>query len=401
MHAGVSVLLSTTILCLGSFAMAASEAASMAEAISGGEPQLQFRYRIESVDQDGFADAALASTLKTRLGYKTAPYNGLTLVLEIDDVSYLGDDDFNNTRNKNMIYPTVADPSGTDINQAFARWDAGAYTFGIGRQRINRDNQRFIGGVGWRQNEQTYDALDMTWSQGSATASYSYVNRVSRIFGPQAGTPDRALDSDSHLINAGYDLGEFGKLSGYGYLLDFDNAATSSSRTIGARWAGQLEAKETAFPITLEYAHQSDYAANSQDYSASYRLVEVGIRGEEFAITLGNEVLEGTPGGAFMTPLATLHKFQGWADKFLSTPRGGVDDRYVGANVTVGGFAITGTLHRFAAESGGVDYGDEFDFSVSRKLDEHFSILFKLADYNADTLSTDATKIWLMLTATF
>ena len=45
----------------------------------------------------------------------------------------------------------------------------------------------------------------------------------------------------------------------------------------------------------------------------------------------GYEVLEGAPTGglAFVTPLATLHKFQGWADKFLATPASGIEDAYI------------------------------------------------------------------------
>ena len=41
----------------------------------------------------------------------------------------------------------------------------------------------------------------------------------------------------------------------------------------------------------------------------------------------GYEVLGADDGAAltsFQTPLATLHKFQGWADKFLTTPPNGI-----------------------------------------------------------------------------
>src|SRR3546814_12023345 len=42
----------------------------------------------------------------------------------------------------------------------------------------------------------------------------------------------------------------------------------------------------------------------------------------------GNYEVLGSDAGvfAFQTPLATLHKFQGWADLFLTTPSAGVRD---------------------------------------------------------------------------
>ena len=41
---------------------------------------------------------------------------------------------------------------------------------------------------------------------------------------------------------------------------------------------------------------------------------------------LGFERLEGNGTVALQTPLATLHAFNGWADKFLSTPANGLRD---------------------------------------------------------------------------
>ena len=40
------------------------------------------------------------------------------------------------------------------------------------------------------------------------------------------------------------------------------------------------------------------------------------------------EVLEGDGRGSFITPLATAHAFQGWADRFLTTPLDGIKDAY-------------------------------------------------------------------------
>lgn len=53
----------------------------------------------------------------------------------------------------------MADPECTEANQAYLQMKLGTFTGIAGRQRVILDNARFIGNVGWRQNEQTYDAV--------------------------------------------------------------------------------------------------------------------------------------------------------------------------------------------------------------------------------------------------
>ncbi len=106
-------------------------------------------------------------------------------------------------------------------------------------------------------------------------------------------------------------------------------------------------------------------------------------------------------GEAFVTPAATLHKFQGWADKFLATPAAGIDDKYITVSGKLRGASVALTYHRFEAESGSADYGSEWDLAVNKKLTDHLGLLLKFARYREDGLSTDTTKSWLMLTANF
>jgi len=376
-------------------------AASLSEAIAGGSYELQFRYRVESVDDDAFAEKALASVLKTRLTLKSLDYRGVSALIEVDDVSYLGDDDFNNTRNGNTQYPGVADPSGTDINQLFVRYRSGPLTTTLGRQRVNLDNERFVGGVGWRQNEQTYDALQVAGNSGAFACAYAFVNRVSRVFGPEAGSPAATLDTATHLLNGTWDGKEAGKVTAYAYLLDLDDAATLSTRTIGARYANTFTANDLSFPVVVELARQQDYADNPASFSLNYVAVEAGVKVNKFSVRAGLESLEGDGTTGFSTPLATGHKFQGWADKFLATPATGIDDLWFSVSGNVGGFVPAVTWHRFESDTGNLDYGDEIDVSVSGKVTDHISMLVKLADYRADAFSTDTVKLWLMLTATF
>ena len=125
----------------------------LSKMVTDGKASVDFRYRYEFVDQEGFGKNAEASTLRSRLSLASAPLKGFSGMLEADDVRSVGSDDYNSTENGNTQYPVVADPEGTDLNQAWVRyaWESANGT--LGRQRILHGNQRFIGGVAWRQNE--------------------------------------------------------------------------------------------------------------------------------------------------------------------------------------------------------------------------------------------------------
>lgn len=396
------VVLGLLVFCVSLSARAAD---SIEEAFANGEGHINFRYRFENVDQDGFNNDAHASTLRTRLNYRTDSFRGLSFFAELDDITYVGDDDFNNTRNGRVTYPVVADPDGADVNQLYVDYAMDDTLLRVGRQRINLDNQRFVGGVGWRQNEQTYDALSLTNTTLESTKiQYAFVANVSRIFGPEDGTPAKSIDSESHFINVNYKTRGDANVSGYAYLMELKDAQALSNRTIGLRYSRSFKGQDLTFPMTVEFANQKDYGDNPVSYSANYYMLQLGVVLDNIKIQVTNEVLEGddtSAGEAFVTPLATLHGFQGWADKFLSTPAAGIDDKYLTVSGEVLGGNLGLTYHVFEAESGSADYGTEWDLAWNRKLSDHLGLLLKLARYQEDGLSTDTTKAWVMLTANF
>jgi len=376
------------------------------QALRDGSFGLAFRYRYELVDQDSFAADANASTLRTRLTYTSEAFRDFSLFLEMDDLRPAGADSFNSTRNGETTRPVVADPKGTDLNQAAVQYSGFANTgLVLGRQRINHANQRFIGGVGWRQNEQTYDALEVAHTfSDTLEARYTYVSNVNRVFGPSSGVPAADLRSSSHFLDANYDLSASASLMGYAYLLDFDNAPAASNQTLGLRLTGMLDFNErVTMPYVVEYARQGDYANNSTDYDADYLLLEAGLSWPDYNVKLGYEVLEGdgTPERTFTTPLATLHAFQGWADRFLATPANGIEDLYLKVTGRVGVLDLTAVYHDFSADTGGGSYGDEIDLSAGWAFAENYSLLLKLASYRADGFATDTLKFWVMLSASF
>ncbi|MEQ1688835.1 MAG: hypothetical protein ABL874_09705, partial [Sphingopyxis sp.] len=109
-------------------------------------PYADIRYRLETVDQDGLPESALASTLRVRAGVRTATWHGLSAVLEGEAILRLGPDDYNDTVNGRTAFPIVPDPSDLLLNQAYVRWQPARQLEATGgRQAINFDNQRWIG----------------------------------------------------------------------------------------------------------------------------------------------------------------------------------------------------------------------------------------------------------------
>jgi len=158
--------------------------------MTDSKTNVDFRYRYEGVDQEGIAETAAANTLRSRVTFNSGSVNNVSFKLEMDNVSALGGEQYNSTVNGRGEYPVVADPTGTDFNQAFVAYKNGSFGATAGRQRILLDDQRFVGGVGWRQNEQTYDGLSLAYSSGAVKGSYSFINNVNRIFGPTGPNAD-------------------------------------------------------------------------------------------------------------------------------------------------------------------------------------------------------------------
>jgi hypothetical protein len=372
----------------------------------GAKPLLDTRLRFENVDQDGLENEADALTLRIRAGFETGAAWQTKLLAEAEQVWSI-DGDYDSTTNGNTLYPMVPDPSGGELNRLQLTNSTLSQTvITAGRQRINLDDQRFVGNVGWRQNEQTFDAVRaVNRSVPNLTIDLTYLNQVNRVFGSESRVG--RWHGDSWLANAAYQL-PIGQLTFFRYQLGFEPIAAApavgreSSRTTGARFAGKRPAGAWELAYAASYATQCDWGDNPLSFDLDYRFVELGATRGRYSFAAGIELLEGDGAKGFGTPLATLHKFQGWADKFLATPVDGIDDRYLTAGFRLPRFApfdaITAqvTFHRYTAERGALDYGEELDAQVQASW-RRFSALMKYADYRADRFLTDTGKLWLQL----
>ena len=373
------------------------------------KPYANIRYRLELVDQDGIVRNATASTLRVRAGLKTGEWNGLSAVVEGEAIVAVGKERFNDTVNGRTQFPVVADPEDILLNQAYVRWNPDSRIEATaGRQAVNLDNQRWIGSVGWRQNDQTLDAVRLSARPvADVSVDYFHAWRVNRIFGTDS--PQGIWrNTDIHGLRAGVTIKPLGTLSAYGYWLDIPSAPAMSSRTFGVRLSGdQALNQKLKILYTAEYANQQDHGSNPLAADNDYLLAEAGLSAGAATAKIGFERLEGDGSSALQTPLATLHAFNGWSDKFLVTPANGLRDLYADLGYKLGGDGpLKGTVfrlvyHDFRSTRLDIGYGSEWDAVVSVPIRKNITLLGKFARYDAERFSTDTTKAWFSVEAKF
>jgi len=377
------------------------------EALSGGKVSFSARVRYETVDQDNALKDADAFTIRTTLGYKTGDFHGFSAFAEVEDVSDLNDEDDYEAfpQNGAKTHSVIADPDGTEVNQAYLQYNGFDTEVKFGRQEITYRKapfHRFIGNVLWRQNHQSFDAFSLSNTHiADTTFNYAYVDEIHTIFGDDldAGIiKDGDIDINAHLVNVQYSGLSIGKLEGYGYFLDYKDNDQSSSETIGLRFNGAQALNDDWKVIyTAEFANQDEYKGRDMD-DQNYYLGEIGAKYKGWLAKVSYELQEGDGDDSFRTPLGTNHAFQGWADMFLNTPTQGLEDIYVTVVGNVLGAKVVAVYHDFETDKGSDDAGDEFDLLVQKTFKKHYTLGAKYSDYNADSeyaATVDTEKFWV------
>jgi hypothetical protein len=197
----------------------------------------------------------------------------------------------------------------------------------------------------------------------------------------------------------------------FSYLIDYDDpfAFANSSQTYGARVSGSFALSNAVkLNVLASYARQKNMGQNPVRYEADFVLAEVGLGYNGFTLSGGYEKLgtDSKVGKAFQTPLATLHKFNGWADLFLTTPGNGLEDYYVTLAKAlpkvkaVQGVTANVIYHEFRSDVGNVKFGTEWDASLAFKT-KKVSWLVKYANYNANRFGVDRQILWLQTEVSF
>jgi hypothetical protein len=388
------------------------------------DPIFDARLRWEHVDQP--TTEADAVTLRIRAGaeFKHVPSH---LALLVETEATLGIDNHYNAYPGNLGltnppasqlrpgYSVIPDAENLELNRLQLQYKDKNVTVTLGRQRINLDDQRWVGAVGWRQNEQTFDAVRGEAKLGPVSFDATYAISQRTIFGYDAGRR-AAYDGDFFLLGAGAKLGPV-QFKAFSYLLDYDAKETvgapaalaklmADSQTYGFRAAANFKlGPKFGLGLVASYARQSAWAKNTQDFAADYILGEGSLTYAGLTLTGGWEKLgsDATFAGrrAVQTPLATLHKFNGWADLFLVTPDNGLQDAYVGLAYkfpvvkALPGLNAAVSWHQFDSDFGNLEYGTEWNASLGFKVGP-VVLLAKYADFKTASGAFPSTrKYWL------
>ena len=374
------------------------------------DPIIDARLRYEAVDQPTLDADAL--TLRLRAGFEVKHKSGLSFLAEAEGTLGLVTD-YNAfpfaiaDGQRRPGFAVVADPMNIELNRLQLQYKSKAVTLTVGRQRINLDDQRWVGAVGWRQNEQTFDALRGEAKVGPVSLDATYAIDQRSIWGIDSG-PRQGMDGDHVFLGAGVKAGPV-QLKAFAYLLDYDEAffVSNSSQTYGARAVVSLPlGGKTKLNLAASYARQSDYGSNPFNYAAGYIAAEASTTLSGFTLTGGYELLGSNGARAVQTPMATLHKFNGWADLFLTTPNSGLQDIYGGLAYkfeqvkALPGLNAAVSYHKFDSDLGNIDFGQEWDASLGFKLGR-VALLAKYANYNAKGFGVDTQKLWLQAEIAF
>ena len=416
---------------------------SLTESLVSGKFTANERLRYESVDDDAFASKAEALTLRSRVGYETAPYHDFTVLTEFENVAVVGDMD-----EYQLPAPPVpsalgdaviADEKGSEFNRFQLRYRGiSKLNLTLGRQYLVYDNQRWIGNVGFRQDDQTFDAFSAEYKGiDDFTFNYAYVSGVHGI------TPNFDSKASDNLLNINYNGFTLGKISAYSYDLHSQNDSLRgpasnidvnpalryiSNETVGLRFDGSYNLPTT---VPLKAIYRAEYAKQHAEimepvpkrhsvqtsYEADYQLAELGLTwgfgGGSFALTplVGYEVLGSDEGRyGLQTPYATKHAFNGWADQFLVTPKEGLVDEYMTLGFDWNTYAIKTSFqyHEYSSDAenlkrkANLDFGKESSVQVIKTFGPKWTIGTKYAVYDqTDDLKDiklskkfDTTKFW-------
>ena len=402
-----------TVMAAAPAAAGSSEFNSKIEdALQGdwGKISFNIRWRFEYVDQQD-KDISRGDPIRLRLGYLTPKWYELQGFGEFEGNTPVFLNDYNSLRNGKAQYAVIADPGEAELNQGWLAFSGIPDTvIKAGRQKIVYNNHRFIGNVGWRQMEQTFDAAGIVNQTFKNTdLKFAFVSNVRTI-------TSKNVDMTSPLLNVSYAFPGIGKLTAYGYWLDYDDDHNSgpfsfafSTQTYGIRFNGSTSlVNNLNLLYTAEYAYQADYKNNPVDYNANYfhflggiKIPKVGAGFSDIIAKIGWEYLGSDNGAGLQTPLGTNHAFQGWADQFLVTPSDGVVDLYGALGTTLWGVNLLGVYHQFDAAKGSADYGNEIDAQITKAFGEHYSLLAAYANYFANDFKTDTWKFWLQAAINF
>jgi hypothetical protein len=372
-------------------------------------PIVDARLRWESVDEDGVAREANAVTVRLRTGL-TATHGRWQGLVESEGTLRIAGR-YDSGTNGVVGRPLIGDAQNIELNRAQLGYAGVGWSATVGRQRIELADARFVGSGPFRQNDQTFDAARVRWGNERTLftdVTYAWSDRTT-VGIEGRGARQQAVSGDNVFALAGAKT-PIGMLTGFAYLVDQDEAAVQnyqfSSQSYGVRLTGTMRLdRRTSLGYAASWARQRDWHRNPNRYTADYWIAEASATRGVATVTVGHEVLgadDGRPLTSFQTPLASRFKFQGWTDRFATTPPTGLRDLYAGAGVAwkqvdgLGDVGLVANYHRFRSDRLDQHYGSSWNMLATLKRGRTLWSV-RYADYKARSFATDISKLWLQL----
>jgi hypothetical protein len=372
-------------------------------ALAEGSAEHEFDWGSRSRYADVAGDnSGKAASVLLRFTLTSDWNSALTSTLEIDHVSSFFKDHHSDGVRFNH-QPLIPDPPGTEVNQAFIATELSNLTLKLGRQRVNFDNQRFVGGNGFWQNEQTFDALlGKINLLSNSNFTYSYIINSNRIFGDKGGK--HLADDDvvygtepglrpanfwgdhkhrSHLARLEWNEWDYTRIVAYAYAIDNRDMPGTSNDTLGLSYTWRYKAGAINYRAQLESAIQKRPEI-ADTPNLAYYFADFGVGAGAYEVNGRYEVLGGKNSVSFATPLGSLHNFSGWADEVTNYVSEGLKDFSVGLLWRSSPFRVETRYHTFHAYQNGDALGTEFDFDLTYKPARKHSVSIRVAYFKPD-----------------
>ena len=358
------------------------------------------RLRYEDVAQG--IQGAQGLTLRSRFSYKTPSYHFFSGLLEFENITAIpNDENYNSGSNQQFDDLLIQDPVGTEVSRVWLAYDVSNTLIKFGRQKVSLNNERLVGADSFRQNEQSFSGVSvLNQSLNLTRISLAQLNSVQGVGGKK--NPLSHSEINAKLLNIQYRGILSSKLTFYGLWLKNHPLQTQwETNTYGSRFEGETGDEAFSIDYVFEYARQEDTGKNTLNYQANYSLMELDFGRRGYHIKLGREILGADGDGFFVTPLASLHDFQGENDQFvnqgLGNIHGGIKDQYAKFTYSyLKNLSFSTIYHDFKSSepNGSGNLGHEWGVKVDYKHNK-YQFIASYADYTKHNFGNDNKKVWL------
>ena len=388
------------------FAQQTDSFLSLNESLARGRFTFELRPRYNNIEESDKPERTTGGTVRFLAGYRSAPIDGVRLVLEGIHANQI-DPHFNDNGADfgTSPYPLLPDPRYTGVNQAYIDY-SGLESLRVraGRQVVRMDNQRWISDNNFRQTQQVFDGV-------GASFGWHGFELYGAYFGQVRTTSGDTNDLNLTLLHAAFNPAPSHSLVAYGYFHDqpsngaFTGFANNSYRVMGVRAEGTaLRAGELDFPYEAEFAWQRPHAGGDARIDAEYWRLGAGVGWRQSVLRYDYEV-KGSNGGRYgvQMPLTDFYGFNGWTLHFFNTPRQGLRDGWITLKAQWQDFTLYGESHRFRSDYGSIDFGKELDVGLTYAWNENTTLRLQHARYDPGSGTPDPAirKVWITLTWTY